>query len=120
MVSKERSHADVIYLSFLSSDFDRDNTQRRRRRRRMNINPGNLDDMFDVISLTTEDDSGSNSEGDSNDSDVDVDADVDVEDIDVDSNSSNANSGMESDGSANGLPADDEDVGWETTSETEN
>lgn len=73
-----------------------------------------MDNMFDVISLSTEDDSGSNSEGDS---DGDSDADVDVED--VESNSSNENSAMESDGSVNDLPVDEEEAGWETTSENE-
>lgn len=102
----------TFILKFLNiqTDFDRDNTQRRRRRR-MNINPVNLDNMFDVISLSTEDDSGSNSDGDSNDSDIDVE--------DAESNSSNENSGMESDGSVNEVQLDEEDVGWETTSETE-
>lgn len=96
--------------SLLFSDFDRDNTQRRRRRR-MNINPVNLDNMFDVISLSTEDDSSD--ELDSSDSDVEIEDDVDV----VESNSSNGNSGAESDGVEEMQL--DEEVGWETTSETE-
>lgn len=70
--------------------------------------------MFDVISLSTEDDS--NSGVDSNDSDIDVD--------DADSNSSNENSGLD-DGSDDEIDEimqqdeNDEEVGWETTSETE-
>lgn len=92
---------------FLSTDFDRDHT--RRRRRRMNINPVNLDNMFDVISLSTEDDDSSNSDGDSNDSDIDID--------DVETNSSNENSVVESDNSLE-IPLE-EDAGWETTSEAE-
>lgn len=75
----------------------------------MNINPVNLDNMFDVISLSTEDDDSSNSDGDSNDSDIDID--------DVDSNSSNENSAVESDNSIE-IPQE-EDAGWETTSEAE-
>lgn len=108
----QKDFFSTFILKFLNfqTDFDRDNTQRRRRRR-MNINPVNLDNMFDVISLSTEDDSGSNSDGDSNDSDIDVE--------DAESNSSNENSGMESDGSVNEVQLDEEDVGWETTSETE-
>lgn len=78
----------------------------------MNINPVNLDNMFDVISLSTEDDDESGSDGDSNDSELDIDG---------DSNSSNENSAMETDGSdiENELQQDDEEGGWETTSETE-
>lgn len=77
----------------------------------MNINPVNLDNMFDVISLSTEDDSSD--ELDSSDSDVEIEDDVDV----VESNSSNGNSGAESDGVEEMQL--DEEVGWETTSETE-
>lgn len=82
----------------------------------MNINPVNLDNMFDVISLSTEDDSGSNSDVDSNDSDVDID--------DAESNSSNENSGLD-DASDEDIDeimqqeGGEEEVGWETTSETE-
>lgn len=71
----------------------------------MNINPVNLDNMFDVISLSTEDDDSSNSDGDSNDSDIDID------------DSSNENSALESDNSVE-IPQE-EDAGWETTSEAE-
>jgi hypothetical protein len=75
----------------------------------------NIEDMFDIVSLSTEDDSGSNSDGDSNDSDVDID--------DAESNSSNENSAL--DGSDDDIDEimqqdeNDEEVGWETTSETE-
>lgn len=100
----------LLILLIFYTDFDRDNTQRRRRRR-MNINPVNLDNMFDVISLSTEDDSGSNSDADSNDSDVVIDG------SDVESNSSNDNSAMETENDE--APQDDAEVGWETTSETE-
>lgn len=69
--------------------------------------------MFDVISLSTEDDSSS--DVDSNDSDIEVD--------DAESNSSNENSAGESvemgPGEIDLEPQDEEDVGWETTSETE-
>lgn len=76
----------------------------------MNINV-NLDNVFDVISLSTEDDSSS--DGDSNDSDIEVD--------DAESNSSNENSGGDSDEMGPELEQQepDEDVGWVTTSETE-
>lgn len=80
----------------------------------MNINPVNLDNMFDVISLSTEDDSGSNSDAESNDSDVDID----------ESNSSNENSGLD-DASDEDIDeimqqeGNDDEVGWETASETE-
>lgn len=71
----------------------------RRRRRRINLNQVNLENMFDIASLTTED---SESEDD------------------FDSNSSNENSGMETDGEDLDIDIegnDEEEGGWETTSE---
>jgi hypothetical protein len=76
--------------------FERENV--RRRRRRINLNQ-HRDNLFDIVSLTTEDDS-------------------DMED-DFDSNSSDENSAMESEGDELDIDVEgnDEEAGWETASE---